>query len=103
MMASIHSGLEFDDGFEFFDSFAFFDGLTGLCDLSFNSFAGLIDLSLIDGLVHSSLEFFDDFEHFDGLDLTRFSHDFQFFMTHCIGSRQFLGVSGAVFRGSAIW
>ena len=78
MMASTHNSLEFDDGFEFFDGFAFFDGftffdgLTGLCDHSFNSFAGLIDLSLIDGLVHSSLEFFDDFEHFDGLDLTRF-------------------------------
>ena len=49
-MASFHNSLEFDDCFEFFDSFAFFDGLTGLCDLSFNSFAGLIDLSLIDGL-----------------------------------------------------
>ena len=33
------------------DGFAFVDGLTCLCDLSFNSFAGLIDLSLIDGLV----------------------------------------------------
>ena len=83
--------------FELLDGFAFFDGLTGLSDLS-----------LIDGLTGLTDLTFDDFaglfdlNSMDDLDLMRFSHNFQFFMTHCIGSRQFLGVSGAVFRGSAI-
>ena len=57
-----------------------------------------MDLSLIDGLVHSSLEFFDDFEHFDGLDLIRFLSIFNDPLLWIVA----LGVSGAVFRGSAI-
>ena len=51
---------------------------------------------------HNCLDFFDDFEFFDDLDSMRFSHNFQFFMTLCIGIAAILGVSGAVFRGSAI-
>ena len=52
MMASIHNCLEFFDGFAFLDGFEFLDGFdsTASSDLSFNSFAGLLDLSLIDGL-----------------------------------------------------
>ena len=53
----------FDDDLDFFDVFEFLDGFdsTASSDLSFDSFAGLLDLSLIDGLA-----FFDD------LDLIRF-------------------------------
>ena len=64
MMASIHNCLELFDGFAFLDGFEFLDGfdsqqpraaLTASSDLSFNSFAGLLDLSLIDGLVPQQL------------------------------------------------
>ena len=57
MMTSIRNRLEFFDGFEFLDGF----DSTASSDLNFNDFAGLLDLSLIDGLA-----FFDD------LDLIRF-------------------------------
>ena len=60
------------------------DGLTGLFDPTFDDFAGLTDLNSM-----------------DDLDLIRFSHGFQFFMTLCNWIVA-LGVSGAVFRGSAI-
>ena len=61
MMASIHNCLEFFDGFEFLDGFDSQQPRatsTASSDLSFNSFTGLLDLSLIDGL--------------DWCDLTRF-------------------------------
>ena len=53
MMTSIHNCLEFFDGFEFLDGFDSQQPRatsTASSDLSFNSFTGLLDLNLIDGL-----------------------------------------------------
>ena len=80
-MASIHNCLEFFDGFEFLDGFDSQQPRatsTASSDLSFNSFTGLLNLNLIDGLdlqqprvLHNGLEFttagIDGFAFFDGL------------------------------------
>ena len=47
LMVSIRNCLEFFDGFAFLDGFEFLDGFdsTASSDLSFDSFAGLLDLN----------------------------------------------------------